>query len=334
MVVRFLLLLFVGISTQSYAADFKPERRIYLLDVTKSMWGFNDSTPDIYSDVVNSLQNGIESITDPNTEIVVIPFQGTDSDRKQFPIWTFKRSEYHANEKEFINKLKSYTIDNVLLTGTDICGVLKFAKSSYCKTNRTNYVYLLTDGVQSSKELRSVDNSVDDLLRELNDWCSWAKKHDTFLFYVMLTKHANNSEIVNTIEKNCNEYVVPGTDCNITFLKPVENKIYLNVLETCKVSIALEANNWSFVNSLLNVSCEVIGRGNISIKDVDFNIEGRHLVLTIAGTQVDLISSLPQKSEIKLKLTSNDKTIILKPIISLVVLNKKEKVLKIGFVDE
>ena len=75
---RLLLLLIIcamSVNMMAQQSRFKNERRIYLWDVTLSMKGYKERTPDIYDKVITALEKDINSIIDEQTEVWVLPFQ-------------------------------------------------------------------------------------------------------------------------------------------------------------------------------------------------------------------------------------------------------------------
>ena len=72
LVTTFILLVYCS---TLFAQSLKPERRIYMLDATSSMEKLKTSDSKVlWSVVTKSLSEAINSIEDPNTEIVVVPF--------------------------------------------------------------------------------------------------------------------------------------------------------------------------------------------------------------------------------------------------------------------
>ena len=65
----------MSVNMMAQQSRLKNERRIYLWDVTLSMKGYQERTPDIYDKVITALEKDINSIIDEQTEVWVLPFQ-------------------------------------------------------------------------------------------------------------------------------------------------------------------------------------------------------------------------------------------------------------------
>ena len=205
-----ILLFAIGFIFQSLFAQssqFKNERRIYLLDVTLSMKGY-DGAPNIYDDVIKALEADINSIADEETEIVVIPFQ-------EVILETWKQKATADGKKAILNKIETY--NNEKVTYTNICVPLKEVMNKYISSDRRNVLFLLTDGVQNATGYSKVL-----LIQLIKDWCDFASKSDAYAFYVMLTKSAQDKELIDAIKETCK---ISCIECNST------NGIDINFVE-------------------------------------------------------------------------------------------------------
>ena len=85
-------------------AQLMNERRVYYLDITGSMAGYNGS-PNIWNSVVSNLEKAIDSIEDDDTEIVIKTF--TDS---YHPVQTLVSVNATTAGKEKVKKTLEITI--------------------------------------------------------------------------------------------------------------------------------------------------------------------------------------------------------------------------------
>ncbi len=199
----------------SWSQNFKNERRIFLWDVTLSMYGFGGA-PIIGDEVQKNLIQAIENITDPQTEIIVIPFQDN-----VLHVWKNKATV--EGKRELLKKVASIKERDLEVTRTNICSAWEEALTMISPHQR-NYIFLLTDGKQNSKQ-----NSENCLNENVSAWCSIAKSNDSFGFYVMLTDAARNPELEEEIDACSRLEIVTGTNINVVELRPTITEINLNV---------------------------------------------------------------------------------------------------------
>ncbi|MBD0831309.1 vWA domain-containing protein [Aestuariibaculum sediminum] len=319
--------------------NFKKEQRIYMLDITKSMWGLNDSE-NIFNEVKNTLYKGIEDIKDPETIVKIIPFQATYTYLK-LDRWTFKagdRDSFLQAKKTIDN----YSIENVPGGYTDIYSALETAKKNI-DSDRVNYIFLLTDGNQSpipsaSKKTSKIDFSEDDLKTSLGNWCDFSNKSESHLFYVMLSKAALNKPIVNIIEKQCNAYSVEGTNMNIAFIKPYSNNIKVNLHDDPNnFEIELNANNWDYIKGQTFLKINLKNNSIFEVDENNIKVENNKIVVRLKTKNNETFEALrknsPIESVIPLTLSTDNNLKILNPDINLVVRNNKERVLTLEFVE-
>ena len=191
---------------------FKNERRIYLWDVTLSMKGYKEKTPNIYDKVIDALEKDINSIIDEQTEIWVIPFQTSILEK-----WNVKAT--NAGKKEIIDRIK--TFNNGDVTNTNIAIPMTDVMNTYIKPDKRNVLILLTDGEQNAKNY-----PLETLLEVINKWCDFAERNDAYAFYVMLTQFAKNDRLIEAIDATCRMYKGEGTDFNFVELMPQDNIKY------------------------------------------------------------------------------------------------------------
>lgn len=227
---RLLLLLIIcamSVNMMAQQSRFKNERRIYLWDVTLSMKGYQERTPDIYDKVITALEKDINSIIDEQTEVWVLPFQTNILER-----WNVKATT--AGKKEIIGKIK--TFNNKDVTNTNITVPMKEVMNSLIKPDKRNVLILLTDGEQNAKNY-----PLETLLDVIHKWCDFAEKNDAYAFYVMLTQFAKNERLIEAIDGACRMYKGEGTDFNFVELLPQDNIKY-NIKDDMGKNILLKVD--------------------------------------------------------------------------------------------
>ena len=194
------------------------ERRIYLLDLTRSMEGFNGNE-DIFQAVKNQLKNAIINLQDTTTEIIFIPFTNT----------TFEPYVNTISEKDsilaYINRLQTKKGD------TNILSAWKKGKE-LLEPSKINYMFMLTDGIHNSGE------PIDSLYEELNRWYPEVKDTYNFSFYVLLTENAREKEICKIIDISKQMWLVPTMNINTNFIRGQRN-LSANIIKTNKIRIHL-----------------------------------------------------------------------------------------------
>ena len=331
---------FLLISTLSFGQSFKKEKRIYMLDITKSMWGLAGKQYDIFEEVREALYKGIKDINDPETMVTVVPFQATHT-YEILESWTFK-----AGDVAGFNKMKTvidaYSLKTVPGGYTDIYSALDVAKKNI-DNDRVNYIFMLTDGEQSAVEstptkLYKVDFSEQDLKNSLGAWCEYSKTRNVHLFYVMLTDAALDHEIVKIVKNQCNAYISEGTNINIAFIKPSSNQMKLNLHDNPEIlEIDLVANNWNYIIKGLSINLELDNNSLFELKNNVAKLENNKIIIKLKRKNNtsfnDLRKSNPIESKIMLNLSTENDVEILNPTINISVRNKKEKVLTLEFID-
>jgi len=317
--------------------SFKKEKRIYMLDITKSMWGLG-TNPDIFDDVKDALYKGIENIKNPETIITIIPFQATYTYEK-LPSWTFKIKDGKLEDVK--KSIDSYNINTVPGGYTDIYSALEKAKQNIDR-NRINYIFLLTDGEQSTvpsthNHTSTIKYSQNDLENSLADWCKWSKGKDTYLFYVMLTQQAKNEKVIEIVEEQCNAYVTIGTNMNIAFIKPTTKTKTINLVDEPEyLEINLSANDWNYIPSEIKLNLLLNDNEIFELEKNLVKIEDNKVKVRLKRKNNlswdDLRRNSPVSETLNLNISTNDDVKIINPNIQITVKNKKEKVLKLEFV--
>ncbi len=325
-----LLVMCQGVFAQNNS-QFSKERRIYLWDVTLSMKGYKNKTPDIWDKVVKSLCENIENIMDENTEVIILPYQERILER-----WVYKANK--ANKATLIRKIKSY--DNKNVTNTNILSPFEEAVDTYLSDDDhiRNVIFLLTDGQHNVKS-----PTVEDFYNYIRNWCNIAVAKNTYAFYITLTEFARNPQLSKIIESTCNIREIPYTDTInfIEFIAPRFIKynikddkdklitLKLNLPTDIKaipkdIKIRVQSTNNSYVS--VDETC-IVKNNEISFK-IKHIMEDRDMKTQLSSdrdTAIALSLSIDPQTQSKypLVLLTSDKT-------NLELVNKHEKTLKIN----
>ena len=330
--------LFIILPILFFSQSFKKEKRIYMLDITKSMWGLAGKQYDVFDKVKAELYKGIQDIKDPNTVVTVIPFQATYT-YQILDSWTFKAGDQlvFGNMKKVID---SYTIKSVPGGYTDIYSALEKAKKQI-DPSRVNYIFLLTDGEQSpvpssQNKINKVEYDNNLLLKSLGNWCQFSEGKDVHLFYTMLTDAAVDQKIINIIKSQCNAYVTQGTNINIAFVQPAMSSLKINLHDNPdKIEVPFDANNWSYINKATVINASLSDNTLFELNGNSAELKNNKIILKLKRKGnipfTDLRKNSSIDNRLELKLSSGNEVIILKPNVQLQVSNKKERVLNLNF---
>lgn len=307
---------------------FKNERRIYLWDVTLSMKGYQDKTPNIYDKVIAALEKDINSIKDEQTEIWVLPFQTKILDK-----WNVKAT--NIGKKDLISRIRNFKNDDV--TNTNITVPMKEVVKDIIKADKRNVLILLTDGNQNAKGY-----PLETLLDVIHKWCSFAEENDAYAFYVMLTQFAQNDKLIEAIDETCRMSKIISEEGNIDFnfveLLPQTNYKY-NIKDDAGKKLSIQFDSKKFVNipEDLQIHCYCGPNDYIEIEEVTSIVNG---VLNISvkhkQSYDSLKENLPQDTNEKIMLYFEIENADKHQLVSLLnkeccleLINKPEKVLKV-----
>ena len=218
-IIRFYLLIIITfINTHSFAQINKPEKRIYLFDVTASMEGKGIiPTANVFSSVKRNLQYSIGLIKNKNTEICIIPFTN-----KPLNHYSFTLDSLHLIN-QCIDGLKiekgDTNIADAWLTGIN-----------EIDTTKVNYLFLITDALHNTGPEKDV------LYQHIDAWKDIAEDHYYFAFYIMLTPNAKEQELVRKIEQSKQIWPVESLDMNVVFVQS-EKEIKTNINNNNKILI-------------------------------------------------------------------------------------------------
>ena len=328
----YLLVLFCLNTSVSLAQTrrFTKERRVYLWDVTLSMKGYQDKTPDIWDKVVNSIVVNIENIIDQNTEIIVLPYQERILER-----WTYKATP--EGKRELISKIKNYT--NNTVTNTNNYVPFKFAINNYLDggANTRTLIIHLTDG------LHNVQNPpVEKFYELINNWCSIALDKNAYAFYVTLTEFAQDKNLSQIIKNTCRIIEIPyAGSINFTELIPQTEVIKYNIKDDKDKELKLRfiTNISSTIPDDLEIVVETESDKYISVKQHSvFNNSEISFKLNMNKSIQEMVKELPKNYNhavtLKLRLTDKSKNkyplvLLLENTVRLELINKLEKTLKI-----
>lgn len=324
---RLLLLLIICamfVNMMAQQSRFKNERRIYLWDVTLSMKGYQERTPDIYDKVITALEKDINSIIDEQTEVWVLPFQ-----TKILEKWNVKATI--AGKKEIIGKIK--TFDNKDVTNTNITVPMTEVMNSLIKPDKRNVLILLTDGEQNAKNY-----PLETLLDVIRKWCDFAEKNDAYAFYVMLTQFAKNDRLIEAIDGACRMYKGEGTDFNFVELLPQDNIKY-NIKDDMgkKISLKVDCKKRVTIPEDLKIRCYCEPNPYVDVDQATIVKNGMiELELKPKQNYNSLKQVLPIDTNEKIILHFDVENEDLHPLVSLLnkecsleLINKPEKILKV-----
>ena len=191
----FSLLLFPLMLSAQNVDKVKKERRIYLWDVTMSMQGYGKGNKKIWDEVKTKLIEDIDGIIDPETEIILLPFQHKIID-------CVKVTANAAGKNEVKKFVTDYQLPRLwvgdAITGheveagekgkttmTKLYAPIIQSVNSYIYNDRTNVLVIMTDG---NSDFEDDQKDFEDLLKE--KWCDLATEKDIHAFYFMLTPNA------------------------------------------------------------------------------------------------------------------------------------------------
>lgn len=217
----------IEFSEKATAMKFIDERRIYLIDLTRSMEGLNGSE-NIFQTVKDQLLLAIQSINDPTTEIVLIPF--TDH-----PIEVIKGTIANKDSLvTYINALETKKGDTNILSAWEK-GV------EYLDNNKINYMFMLTDGVHNTGK------PIEDLYDSLEAWHGQTQGKYQFAFYVLLSPKAREQKISEIVENSKQIWLVPSLNINSDFIIGKMN-LSVNIKDNNRVMLHLTCTNPEIFN--------------------------------------------------------------------------------------
>lgn len=267
-------------SVEQLSINYRPEKRIYLLDVTGSMEGRgNVPSPNIFSEVKSKLAKTIFETKDVNTEIVIIPF----SDQCFEPIIGT------INEKDSIilaiNNLETKRGD------TNIAGAWNKCVSEIDST-KTNYLFILTDGLHNSGPSKEI------LYDNLKKWGKTSFGHYYFAYYVMLTSNARDEEIRQIADTTNQMWKIESMDVNASFISTALS-IRRNINAKKTVRIDFTSNNENVFSQDIPLNITLEDNPFYSAK-IDSHFKDKYILLEVNELQDKM--SIPAEVSLSLKI--------------------------------
>lgn len=309
--------------------QFKNERRIYLWDVTLSMKGFQNRTPDIYDKVVTALEKDINSVLDEQTEIWVLPFQTSI-------LAKWKEQATLAGKRDLINRINLF--NNKEVTHTNIASPMEEVMRTLISPDKRNVLILLTDGIQNDPKCPK--QKLYDLIRE---WCAFAEENDAYAFYVMLTQFAQDEELIRVIDETCRMSKYIPSDDNVddlTFVEfnPQDNYKYnIKDDEGKGLTLRFDCKKRIKIPEGLKIKCYCEPNPYVEVEE-SASIENEQLKVSLRHKQSydSLKSQLPQETNERIMLHFEVEDAEKYPLVQLLndeccleLINKPEKTLKV-----
>ncbi|MBP9507347.1 MAG: VWA domain-containing protein, partial [Bacteroides sp.] len=204
-----LLLFAFSFMLELSAQQFKPEKRIFMLDATSSMNNSKVKGDEPLWDVVKrSLESAIEQVEDTSTVLVVAPFWQSVNE-----VWTERATD--KGKASLIKKINSYKTGG---RSTNICGALEKGYSLLDK-NYVNYLFLMTDGAHNTANTKPIRTVI-------NNWAGVNKEIEAYGFYVMLHDAAKDDVVKEAVKSQINMWIVNSADININLFKLPRQTVY------------------------------------------------------------------------------------------------------------
>lgn len=208
----------------SHSANFKNEKRIYIVDVTASMAGKGVVASDnIFQKVKNELKSAVSSIEKPTTEVEIITFTNKIHQRI---------SGVASNKKDLLTQIDGIKVSN---GDTDIANAW-LEGQKLVDDKKVNYVFLLTDG------LHNTGTPKENLYNILKSWESFSNGKYIFGFYVMLTKQAREQNIRNIVQETNQLWLIESMNINAIFaMLPMHIKANIRSSKTLKLPFSISS---------------------------------------------------------------------------------------------
>lgn len=275
------------------------ERRVYYLDITASMEGYNGAE-NIWEDVKQGLKNAIKNIPDTTTEILVLTF--TDSNH---PVTLVGNNIYKANQSDIlhlwaeIDKLKTITDCH-----TDVYIPFQDFYGKRISKGRVNCFFLMTDGKQWDK-----GNSI--LQSEIERWKSVSNYGNEYVYgwYLMLTDAARVSNIKNWIGDSVKQdrdhlWAVESADVNLNLVR--FKKDFADSVDVRKDSLIIIPFKYCPDGIKFKVYLEG-SNDNYDIGQPEVSTDKRQLLLKVTPKKEKKLSGIQPSSILNLKFELTNK---------------------------
>ena len=292
-------MVFLCLAAALVAQPPRSQRRIYLWDVTLSMWGLRCvsgnvapalTSKDIYYEVINFLVQDIEGITDENTEILVLPFQ--EDILVQPNEWRVTANE--TGKREIIRKIRNYPRQGC--SWTNIVRPIEQVQANIISSDKNNVLILLTDGMHSN-----TFGGKNELIKHIQNWGTYAERNFARCLYVMLTEEGREKDVEDVIQ------ATPNIDLISDFivLQP-EKSVGFNFVDDrgSQVNVGLKRMNSSSAIPG-NLKIKVVAEDNeyvIVDQICDVKNDKISFALTYRKSEETLREILPAKTMIPLRL--------------------------------
>ena len=242
----------IKFSAKAKASKLMDERRIYLVDLTRSMEGFKGSE-DIFYNVKEQLSNAIVSMNDTTSEIVIIPF--TD---KPLDLYVDKI----ANKDSILNYIANLKTKK---GDTNIMDAWRKGESMLDST-KINYMFMLTDGVHNTGE------PIDSLYNALSNWHIKTQEKYQFAFYVLLSSAAIEQEICRIVNASKQMWLVPSMNIQTEFIIGNMHQS-VNIIDSCKAKLHLSCTNPEIFNQGFKLKISIPENDNYRIVNAAESID-------------------------------------------------------------
>ncbi len=269
---------------------FAEERRVYYLDVTASMTGFNGSE-NIWDSVTNNLKSAIRAISNESTEIVIKTF--TDVNHPIMKIASEKATK--EGKSKIYNCIDELAPSKNTKCHTDIFVPFEDFYKHEITLTKVDYFFLMTDGNQVQSGINELTSAITEWNKKNND----GEKH-IYGFYVMLCNAAYSQNIENLIAPQKHLWTVKSANVNINLIRPEKTSFVCNIREKNKRHIDIPMS------------------GNINNDDI--SVKGENEYCKVTKTEVidsnlrvylslkkKHLSQIPQFSSLDLKITMTPK---------------------------
>lgn len=269
-----LCFILIAVSGQmQFAQQNKAEEKkyIFLLDITKSMFGCCGS-PDIFDEVRAHLITAIENIQDPKAEIVLCTYQ-------QKIIDTWKVNATADGKKNLINGLKKINKDNVPGQETNIYGAWNESKK-HLDGKKINIVFILTDGEHNDPNV-----PIAKFYEEIPKWKQISSEQQAYMFIVELTDLAIDKKVRDIVAETKDVQIINGIEFFILQIK--EPFPILNTEDELAFTFNLNKDNWNPKYNNLPFS--------LKLESEYFDLDKKKVVFSELPTKIKLIPKISLK---------------------------------------
>lgn len=216
----------------AHAQWAKPEKRIYLFDVTASMTGKGVMpTPNIFANVKKNLQEALRQLSNPQTEVVIIPFTDSPFAPQIFGV-------------DSLDQIDHYLTSLAVRPGDTNLADAWSAGIHQLDSTKVNYLFLLTDGLHNAGPSKEI------LFERIEEWPVLANDRLYFAFYIMLTDKAKEQELVKRIGNLKQIWAIESMNVNAVFIQ-TEPHVTVNIIHNKQVELTFVPSisfNWAQLN--------------------------------------------------------------------------------------